>query len=281
MRYVLAGLMACVFALGSSPACAQTAIEMTRYGPTVTVQIGEAVPRNVQMLFDTGAAISVYDAEQAEGLELTLLQEVNVGSNTGSRTRAGIYRAGPLVVGTTRIADIQMLVLDLAAQGGPFVDGISGVLSPTVLGADLIEIDFAAGIVSLREDGDRPAGSSFPYSDAGLPTAQIWIAGREYTAQIDTGASVFMTLPTTLATALPLQSEPETSGQVNTVNDSVAVSAARLDGDVEIAGVVFESPSLEFVDGAESILLGMAALEQFVITLAPASGEAWLTRAAD
>lgn len=280
MQSRLVGLVAgLIFGLGS-PAIAQTTIDRTDYGPTVRVQIGDEAAQDFQVLLDTGAAISVFDASQADDLDLTLLQDVNVGSNTGTRTRAGIYRAGPLGLDAFRTDDVQMLVLDLSSQGGPFIDGISGVLSPNIFASSVVEIDFARNVLTLRTLDDRPEGEPFAYDEARLPTARIQIAGTSYDAQIDSGASVFMSLPADLAQSLPLVSQPAVSGHISTVNDTVAVATAPLDGTVEIGGLEFESPELEFVAGSESILLGMAALEHFVITLAPASGEVWLTPAA-
>lgn len=263
--------------LAAAPlASAQVPIIETRYGPAVTVTIGEEDAQEYTLLLDTGAGVTVLDAASADGLALTLLQEVNVGSNTGTRTRAGMYRAGVLAVGDDGAENVQLLVLDLAAQGGPFVDGIDGILSPNMFAPALVGIDFEAGTLRLYESDIRLDNLAQTYSESGLPMTRIEIAGTEYDAQIDTGASSLLTAPTGLADTLPLLAPPRQTATIATVNDTADVLSATLDGDVNIAGKVFPNPDIDFVEGAESILLGMDALEGATIVLDPALGRVLL-----
>jgi hypothetical protein len=225
------------------------------------------------LLFDTGAAVSVLDASAAQELELEFLQAVNVGGGTEDRTRAGMY-AADFRFGGTLSESQPVLVLDLRERGGPFVDGIDGILSPRTLPGPLL--------VDLGQNGLAPtalpdaAGRPFGGRGSDLPVASVQIGQTAFEAVLDSGASDFLLLPLDWTERYDFIEAPAPEGSAQNVAGTSGVWRGRLRGEVSFGGRAYVNPEMHVVEGLETPLLGRIALSQLVIVLDYEGRQSWI-----
>lgn len=252
-------------------------LETGPYGPTLSVSVAGSEPRNLAVLFDTGAGISVLDHRAVDESGLKTLDDVNVSSGGASAERARMYRADLRFENGAESKDAALLLLDLASRGGPFADGIAGILSPSALPFPLIEIDFSRGVVRRASRAPRSRGTAFTAPAFGLPQTRVRIAGEDIDAVIDSGARDFLSLPLTWSERLSFLVPPVPAGGARTVVDETEILAGTLDGSVSMGGRTFRNPRISFDPLQSLALIGRDALAYFVVTLDYDNGEAWMT----
>lgn len=257
---------------------AQVPIELVDGVPVINVQFGgeERV-----LILDTGAGVTVLDTKSAEGLDLEFVQDVKVSGGTEARSSGRLYRTRPVTIGDVTIERGLVLVLDLSDRGGPFRSGIDGVFSPRLGEPHLIEVDFPNLRLKLLSPANVPTGQAVPYTEGtggGLPRMKVTVDGVMHPAVIDSGAPSLLLLPSAFIRHLSFVDSVSERGRARTVNDDNPVLEGMLDGAVTIAGKTYDSPTLEFVEGQEHIIVGMEALRELTLTLDPANRRAWVDR---
>jgi Aspartyl protease len=248
-------------------------LPMKDYGgrPVVDVRVDGKGP--YPFILDTGASITVIGAELDRELSLAATAGVHAAS-PGGGAAPPIVTVASLRLGDATIGGFLAAVMPLAeffkSEGAP-----QGVLSASSFPGCLVTFDYPGKRITI-EPGALPAADSrtiFEYADDDtLPTIPIRVAGHETRVHVDTGSGSTLTLPRRFMTELPLKSTPRDSGAARLPGGTFPVSAAAIDGALEIGSATIDLPECRFSDvqlggklGPGNI--GYPILKDFVVTL--------------
>lgn len=262
-----------------APAHDTISLGHSEYGPTIPASLSDDAQPALTLLFDTGAGITIFDQASVDADALEFVQAVNVASGGDNRVVASMYVTGLIVGSRLETARQPVLVMDLKSKGGPFVDGIDGILNPETIGP-LIGIDFAAGLVTRSPARPTGPGSSF-LPEADLPAIRITVAGEVVHAVLDSGARDFLSLPADWLERIEFEVAPTLAGGARTVAGESQVLSGKIRGDVVIAGKRYEQPLVSFQPDQNLVLIGTEALRDFRVTIDYSAKQSWATPIAD
>lgn len=104
------------------------------------------------------------------------------------------------------------------------------------------------------------------HDERGIPSFTMRVAGHDVDADLDAGSMGGIILPDSMASALPLASEPRVVGHARTVSNSFDIKAADLDGDVSVGALTFHRPTVEFQPLFPMANLGSRMLRDLRVT---------------
>ena len=239
--------------------------------PVVEVRINGKGP--YRFIFDTGASITVIDAELKDELKLPVAPGVKAAAPGHGPTPA-IVSVDALSVGGATLKGVTAALMPL----GSLFTGDQrprGVLSASSFPGHLVTFDYPSRRIVLRKGRLEPAdtaGTLAYGADDPLPTVPIAIAGHETRVHLDTGSGYGLMLPTRFLEELPLASKPEPAGKARVHGGEYPITKARVDGAITLGGYTLELPDVSFADvkpgfGPARGNIGYQVLRDFVVTL--------------
>ncbi|HEX7077377.1 MAG TPA: serine hydrolase [Candidatus Eisenbacteria bacterium] len=235
--------------------------------PVVDVMVNGKGPFHFGL--DTGAAGTVHlDSTFAARLGLPVVGHTQIGDPSGRNQRdVPLMEVASLEIGGARFAGLTAPVRSYSAMShGEPIDGILGFR----LFADcLVTLDWPNGRLRI-EKGSLPPENGRDviafHDERGIPSFTMRVAGHDVDADLDAGSMGGIILPDSMATALPLASEPRVVGHARTVSNSFDIKAADLDGDVSVGSLTFHRPTVEFQPLFPMANLGSRMLRDLRVT---------------
>jgi len=137
-----------------------------------------------------------------------------------------------------------------------------------------MKLDYPARTMTFRA-GELPAdeASVVPFETVGnVMVVEMNLAGRRVPLVVDSGSRGSITLPSSMATELPLVGTPAEIEPLSTVSNTYQRRATRLDGEARIASAALSDPDIEFADEHTPRLIGYGILRHFALTIDQAHG---------
>jgi len=247
-------------------------IPMLDFGgrPVVEVAINGKGP--YRFILDTGARISLIDAELKKELQIP---------DSGLPTAAAGPGPAPAVVSIDDLgmgeAHLRGLLAAVMPLGGFFKaeNAPRGVLSASCFPGYRVIFDYPGKRIVL-EKGELTGADSqttFQYqADDSLPTVPIVVAGHDTHVHLDTGSAIGLVLPTKFLSVLPLASPPTEVGRAKTPGGEFPISTAPVKGEIKLGKYILVLPEVRFSDvspgsAPPSGNIGYAVLKDFIVTL--------------
>ena len=126
-----------------------------------------------------------------------------------------------------------------------------GILSAFGFPGRLVIFDYPGRRITIRRGSLEAADSKrvFQYGDDQvLPLVPVRIAGHDTQVHLDTGSANTLTLPRHFLAELPLKTQPADAGIATLHSGSFPVSAAAVDGALEIGQYKVTVPEVRFSD---------------------------------
>lgn len=246
-------------------------IDMGSGRPVVEIEVEGGA--TLRMVLDTGASNTVIDASLADELGLEVVGEQLIGDPSGRKQHRAETMVLPGVrIGSTSFGDLEVAALNFPAAMGHGRRPFDGVLSVRNLSRQLVTLDLAAGELRLSEgqlDLEEEGVVRFYTDDMAIPWVQMLVGPLTVHAFLDTGNPGQISLSKSISQYLELDGPLEVVGEGRTVSSTFEISAASLDGAVELAGHTIENPTLNFdkLHSGTQANIGSGLLRQFVVTL--------------
>ena len=236
----------------------------------VSAYIGEAGPYD--FFIDTGAGVSVIDADLAARLGLEVAGRTATRVPGGPQVDADVIRAPAIRVGQLEIQGSTPIALRLAEMtGGLFV----GVLGMDVFRSVLLTLDPAGGQAVVSRGHLSPESKNVLRLDGsrGRIAFNIEVAGRTVPIELDTGSPSAFTFPIELIDQLPALDVPEGRATAGLVGGSREVRIRQLNDAIRFAGLTFENPTIGFMSPSPPTgNIGSQVLDRLVIGIDQANG---------
>ncbi len=246
-------------------------LDMSSGRPVVEIEVNGSAP--LKMVLDTGAGGSVIDAEVAQNLGLEVIGEQQIGDPSGRNQHTAKTVILPGVrIGGAALGDLEVGLLDLQKTLGHGHRSFDGVLSVRDLDRNLVTLDLAEGELRFTKgELDLTEDNVVPYltGKIGVPSVQVLVGPLTVQAVLDIGNPGQLSLARGVAKHLELDGPLEVVGKRKTASSTFEISAATLDGTVNLAGHTIENPTLFFDrlhHGTQSNI-GSGLLSQFVVTI--------------
>jgi hypothetical protein len=233
-----------------------------------------------QMLFDTGASLTVLSPEIAGQLNhvgaLDEVRKVPVNTSLDERTRFDLVRIENLQLGGFHMPKASAIVADMhfvSTTAGRKIDGLIGM--ELFRNCQLI-VDYPKGTLNVAPvDAAAPEGSlvmlsRFPRL---TPEVSLNLGSAKVPVMIDTGASGGFNLPESKLKDR-LASPSVGVGTQFSINRIEEARAARLNESIFLGGVLFEQP-ITFVSRSSGGIIGAEVLQHFVVGLNQARQQIW------
>lgn len=247
------------------------ALDLSGPRPAVQVSIGGNTPE--PWVFDTGAEGSMIDVARARAWGLPEQRAILIGSPAGGEPVEGFVTS----VRDVSVGGVSVHAVEMTA--GPPLVPLAGVLSPNIFTGQLVTVDFARAELRIGDRSTAPNSAGTPYASLGgghaLPAIGIDMGGRVFSALIDTGAPGGLTVPYSMASSLPLSSEPVQVGIARFMDGEHPRYRATLGGTVKVGAMILANPEIEFIDGLPFVSIGMGLLRRMSITLDPEARLTW------
>jgi hypothetical protein len=250
-----------------------TSVPMLDLGgrPVVEVMINGKGP--YRFILDTGAGISVIDAELNKELSLPAPAGM-VAAPAGGGRAPEIVSIRELRVGQAALRGLIAAVMPL----GELLRGENaprGVLSASIFPGYLLTYDYPGKRISIKKGAlaGPDSQTSFEYAqNEDLPTVPIRVAGHDTRVHMDTGSGFGLVLPRKFLGVLPLASQPREDGKARTHGGEFPISAARVDGEIELGKYKLVLPEVRFSDVSPGPFppsgnIGYEVLQHFIVTL--------------
>jgi hypothetical protein len=270
-RFLLA-LAAWLIFTGSGEAA--TEIPFSFQGGTICLKVDAGGGTTLGFLLDSGAGKSVLDLGTARRLGVKLGGRETVQGVDG---RCAAYHVDALTatVGAVPVPR-QMLAIDLQAVSAASGMHIDGLLGADFFREHVVEIDFRAQKLRLRNRGEAGLGQSLPLArrnDALCIRVGVNGGAPQWT-RLDTGCSSALEWVT--GSGIPQggagTSVAATSGSARFIETDVLLGTERV---TAVKTGVHRQPMF----AGEAGLVGTGLLSRFVVTVDAAGGRLWLARA--
>ena len=220
-------------------------------------------------ILDTGCSpLLILNDDLADELGL----ERGEADAVGDPSNPSAIPTAEVLVESVRIGDAEFTRVEGLSWANPGLfhgeGSPRGIIGLTMLGGVLATFDFPGGQVTLSPgtlDADDPRTVAYT-NGGGIPEIPISVAGRAYTAHLDTGAGGGVMLNIGEAERLPLSTEPEVVGVGRTVNSEIRIYSATLDGELRIGPLAMINPRIGFRDVFEQASIGCGAFEHAALT---------------
>jgi hypothetical protein len=282
-------LFASMAALCGAPACAADApdaapatipLDLSGPRPTAQLVIGNSAP--VTAIFDTGAAASVLKLEYAQRINTPNQGAAMAHGPSGTPVQGFRTTIAHASLGGAQFDNALAVAFDIPLP----LEGVEAIISPSVFSGRLVRFDFAGGVAQVlpMTTANTPREPSRPYvgeNTHGMigrtPGVHVEMPGASpVDAILDTGARRGLSLPLSMAHAIPLL-EPMTPDEPQRlVGAQYSAFRARINGSVHIGAITVVNPEVSFADGPTPPIVGFPILRNVVIVLDPAGQRAWL-----
>ncbi len=217
---------------------------------------------------DTGsAARALVDHQLVRELQLESVGGALSADAGGERAFRRRVRLDRLQLGALEFTEIDAMAGDLSFLGGGTAR-VHGILGFRLFGDFLLQVDGPGRRVRLFRDRlkqEHPGVRS--YRDRGVPYFWLESGDQQTWALIDTGFDGALGLPGSWREACETLAPARVTGRLQSLNsEDQRVWSARLSGDVEMAGYRFPQPPVAFLEGHRRGLIGIQALQTFVLT---------------
>ena len=229
--------------------------------PNIEIYINDRGP--YRFTFDTGAGGSTISAKLAADLELEIIGEIMIGSPASDNTiAANLVRVPKLTISNLQFKEINMSMMDF----GDMLQ-VDGILSINHFSDYLITFDYPAKTIQFEKGLLQKSGENvIPFGLA--MKVEINVDGTKKNAHLDTGFPGSFAFSLSMQDALSFKTSPVEAGTARMVGTSFKFWKARLDGDIHLADIVFESPEIILEDRpGDFITIGYSILKEFAITI--------------
>jgi len=243
--------------------------------PVVEVRLNGTGPWRLAV--DTAMGGTVLLRQELVGpMGLPVVGKAMVGDSSGTNAGpADLVRIDSMRLGGMDVKDIVGIAFAAGeAHLSQVPDDVHGILGNRIYAELLMTLDYPARTVTFRA-GELPADDSavVPFETRGnVMVVEMDLAGRRVPLIVDSGSRGSITLPSSMATELPLVGQPAVIDPVSTVSNTYQRRATRLDGEARIAGSALTDPDIEFADEHTPRLIGYRILRHFALTIDQAHG---------
>jgi len=209
------------------------------------VEIGEEGP--FQLLLDTGSDVTIITREVATRLQargkLHDAPDVKGKGVSGKTIKLNGVELRDLRLGDYRVPRLHAVVTDLKALNRAMNTPVDGLAGLNLFRNVRLDLDYPAGQVLVAAlDAPPPSGAQpFPsLPKNGIPTVTFQVAGQNYQAMLDSGASDGFYFGA--AKSLPLAGRPIEVGHAVSLGVQSKFKSARLATNIMLGGLQFERP---------------------------------------
>lgn len=234
--------------------------------PTVSVMINGKGPYD--FILDTGAGMTVFNADLAEELQLPITGTTRIGDPANPRAiEAKTATVKRLTIGGATFTDVPVVTWDRSILKRD--ESIRGVLGNPLFADRLLTLDLGKGEVRIESGELAPGPDVVTYepSEGGVFRIPIAIGDLRLDAAIDSGSPSGLALPKRYAEQLPLATPMAELGRGRTANSEFVIYSATVDAPARIGVNTFQRPVVSFNDVLPGALFGRAILEQIVLTI--------------
>ena len=244
------------FTAGSSSI--KVPIEVANDLIVLNVRVNSSRPLN--FIFDTGASVSVIDPQTAKALRLRAKGKLKLDA-TGGSVQSGLIGPVSLSLAGVTVFKQSLATIDLDAFAPLFGYKIDGIIGYDFINNFVVEIDYAAGLMSMYESGSYKyagPGESIPLElveKTPFVRVRIVLNGRdpiEGKFEIDSGATGILNLNTPFVNkhkmleTLAKQAQSKLGG----VGGSAEAVKAHVPA-VELGSLDVKNPLVVFAQGTE------------------------------
>lgn len=227
--------------------------------PAVEVTVGAHGP--YLFVLDTGASATVLNADLVAELSLASQGDVLLSDPTGgSGTPGRVHHLESIGVGGWSFRDVFAVSWGDAAVSSR-LEGTRGVLGVPSLAGVALEFDFPdleLGISTKRlRDGD--GSEEFADQQSVIPTLPLRLGSDLIEAHIDTGNGRGIGLPRSIEGRLDFIG-PLAEGTARSASGDFTIHTGRLDGTVQLSGLLVEQPAVFVNDRFPMANVGTPAL---------------------
>jgi predicted aspartyl protease len=247
--------------------------------PTVSVTINGKGP--FDFFLDTGAGMTVLDADLAEELKLPLTGTTRIGDPANPQAiEARTATVKRLTIGSAVFADAEVVTWDrreLSRGAGP-----RGVIGNPLFADLLLTLDLGKGEARIARGEVAPGPDVVTYvpSEGGVFRIPVSIGDLTIEAAIDSGSPSGLALPKRYAEQLKLATPLAEIGRGRTANSDFALYSATVDATVRIGSNTFPRPVVTFNEVLPGALFGAQILRHMVMTIDQKNRRIRLTPAA-
>ena len=222
------------------------------------VRVNRSRPLN--FIFDTGASISVIDPQTARALGLRAKGKLDLDA-TGGSVQSGLIGPVSLSLAGVTVFKQTLATIELGAAAPIFGYKIDGIIGYDFINNFVVEVDYAAGLMSLYETGSYKyagAGESIPIEmveKTPFVHARIALNGRdpiEGKFEVDSGGTGILFLNTPFVNKHNMLETLTTKAQskLGGVGGSAEAVKAHVPT-VELGSLVVKNPLVVFAQGTE------------------------------
>ena len=222
------------------------------------VRVNRSRPLN--FIFDTGASISVIDPQTARALGLRAKGKLDLDA-TGGSVQTGLIGPVSLSLAGVTVFKQTLATIELGAAAPIFGYKIDGIIGYDFINNFVVEVDYAAGLMSLYETGSYKyagAGESIPIEmveKTPFVHARIALNGRdpiEGKFEVDSGGTGILFLNTPFVNKHNMLETLTTKAQskLGGVGGSAEAVKAHVPT-VELGSLVVKNPLVVFAQGTE------------------------------
>jgi predicted aspartyl protease len=216
--------------------------------------------RPLHFIFDTGASISVIDPQTAKALGLRAKGKLKLDA-TGGSVQSGLIGPVSLSLAGVTVFKQPLATIDLDAFAPLFGYKIDGIIGYDFINNFVVEIDFAAGLMSLYETGSYKyagAGESIPIElvkKTPFVHVRIGLNQREPIVgkfEVDSGATGVLSLNTPFVNKHKMLGTLTTHAQSKLSGAGGSAEAVKAHvSTVELGSLVVKNPLVVFAQGTE------------------------------
>ena len=213
--------------------------------------------------FDTGAGKSLISVKLANDLGLKVIGKAAVGSPTSKKkTHINIVKVPELAISNLKLMELEMGVVDF----GDMLK-VDGVLSTNDFSDFLVTFNYPEKIVQFEKDSlTRKNKNVIPFR-TNMKIA-INVNGTKKNAHLDTGFPGSFAFPKSMESALNLKTPLVEMGTARMVGASFKIWSSILNGKIQLANNLFESPEIILEDrSGDFITIGYSAIKNFAVTI--------------
>lgn len=222
-----------------------------------------------RFFLDTGAGGMVINDDLARELGLPVVGSTELGDPSNPHAiKANRVHIDRLDLGGAAFQDIVCASWDrsILYPGG---DAPRGIVGFPLFAECLLTLDYPAGKITLSKDNLPSNGEGiikYRMAEGGIAEIDVQVAGKTHAAHIDSGSMGGIGVNDKLAEKLKWSDKPVVVGHGRSANSEFQISAATLDGNVNIAGNVFKNPKIEISSMLRAVNIGSRALQNFIVT---------------
>jgi CubicO group peptidase (beta-lactamase class C family) len=216
-----------------------------------------------RLAIDTGSAeVLRVSARLAKALALPQIGVVRTGDPSGRNAiEVPIVRVGSVTIGAAAFTGIEASVGTRLGSLEP--DGIIGL---GLFSRVTVQLDYPTRRLRLSNLALPRHGAHIVElrRSNGVPQIAVDAAGKTIWADVDSGGPALLTVPRRLQ--LPLLEKPRVVGRGRTATNEFEIRAARLAGDLSVAGWTSRRPTIHIVDLFPTASIGAALLRRYAVT---------------